>query len=123
MLLRTTKKNQRFIALGVKIMSNYEDNKMAFLNRKKDIMDVCQKLYLEVSENVELLNQLIKSATTETEKMDYVEMITGEDAAFMNRLLHSLRFVFDPNDIQIRQELIDTINVYEFEETIKKRRR
>ena len=104
-------------------MSNYEDNKMAFLNRKKDIMDVCQKLYLEVSENVELLNQLIKSATTETEKMDYVEMITGEDAAFMNRLLHSLRFVFDPNDIQIRQELIDTINVYEFEETIKKRRR
>ena len=104
-------------------MSKYEDNKMAFLNRKKDIMDVCQKLYLEVSENVELLNQLIKSATTETEKMDYVEMITGEDAAFMNRLLHSLRFVFDPNDIQIRQELIDTINVYEFEETIKKRRR
>ena len=104
-------------------MSKYEDNKMAFLNRKKNIMDVCQKLYLEVSENVELLNQLIKSATTETEKMDYVEMITGEDAAFMNRLLHSLRFVFDPNDIQIRQELIDTINVYEFEETIKKRRR
>ena len=104
-------------------MSKYEDNKMAFLNRKKDIMDVCQKLYLEVSENVELLNQLIKSATTETEKMDYVEMITGEDAAFMNRLLHSLRFVFDPNDIQTRQELIDTINVYEFEETIKKRRR
>ena len=104
-------------------MSNYEDNKMAFLNRKKDIMDVCQKLYLEVSENVELLNQLIKSATKKKKKMDYVEMITGEDAAFMNRLLHSLRFVFDPNDIQIRQELIDTINVYEFEETIKKRRR
>lgn len=103
-------------------MSKYEDNKMAFLNRKKDIMDVCQKLYLEVSENVELLNQLIKSAATETEKMDYVEMITGEDAACLNRLLHSLRFVFDPNDIQTRQELIDTINVYEFEETIKKRR-
>ena len=103
-------------------MSKYNEAKKELLEKKTQMINTCQELLPEVMKTIEELKGLIKVTATDEEKLDYIGVITGEDVAQLERLSKSIQFVLDPHDIQTRQDLIDTIDTYGFEETIRNRR-
>ena len=103
-------------------MSKYNEAKKELLEKKNQMINTCQELLPEVMKTIEELKGLIKVTSTDEEKIDYIGVITGEDVAQLERLSKSIQFVLAPHDIQTRQDMIDTIDRYGFEETIRNRR-